>query len=356
MKQETTIDDVGGGMLVVEAPSVEDALAAVAEQIGPEGTIISAEKVSRGGVGGFFAKEIYRVSFQTTPQDHVPLETVADAPAPLIDVRSVVDRTAALAAAEDSVLDLRDGIDNSTAAVDRVLEWEEAPVEAAVPAPAPAPAAPSSTPATFGEALRAQLEARGAAPQAPTASAAAPVVDAAPVPSATVATPTVPTASPTPTARQHQAAETYAAAAPQAPAVQPQAPVVRSETAVAAQPTSAETTLVVDTETEPQSRPGRTSLGHAPDGVVPGTGSVQWNADALSRLGLPFSLIQPLADLDTNDDLALSAEEIAAGVTERLANRKPNRDIETLLDLDVDGDLVTTLSDIDQIVGFTEVQ
>ena len=58
--------------------------------------------------------------------------------------------------------------------------------------------------------------------------------------------------------------------------------------------------------------------------------------------------------LDTDNNLALSAEEIEAGVAERLAKRKPNRDIQTLLDLDVDGILGTTLADIDQIVAFTE--
>lgn len=58
--------------------------------------------------------------------------------------------------------------------------------------------------------------------------------------------------------------------------------------------------------------------------------------------------------LDTNGDLTLSADEIDAGVADLLANRKPNRDIQTLLDLDVDNDLVTTLDDIDQIVAYTD--
>ncbi len=287
MKPETTIDDVGGGMLVVEAPSVEDALAAVAEQIGPEGTIISAEKVSRGGVGGFFAKEIYRVSFQTTPQD---------APAPLIDVRAVVDNAAALAAADDQVLDLRDGVDAHTpAAVDRVLQWEE-PAAPPVPATSPAPST-ATAPSTFGEALRAQLEARNEtatmrtapAPVATPAPAAPGPTASAPAPAAVVATPTTPpTGTPAgdlpSVAPRRQQAATAAYAAPARVAV---------DTAPA----------TVDTAPSATARAGRNALAHSPAGTIPGTGSVKWNADALSRLGLPFSLIQPLADLDASDDL-----------------------------------------------------
>ena len=71
--------------------------------------------------------------------------------------------------------------------------------------------------------------------------------------------------------------------------------------------------------------------------------------------GRDRSSMENLLDrLDTNGDLALSVDEIDVGVAERLAKRKPNRDIQTLLDLDVDGDLATTLEDIDQIVAYVE--
>ncbi len=50
-----------GDLLVVEAPSAEEALAAVTEQLGADARIVSAERVRRGGIAGFFAREMVQL-------------------------------------------------------------------------------------------------------------------------------------------------------------------------------------------------------------------------------------------------------------------------------------------------------
>lgn len=62
--------DAGAALLgetesvVVEAPTVEAALEAVVAQMGTSCQIIGVEKVSRGGIAGFFGKESYQVEVQ----------------------------------------------------------------------------------------------------------------------------------------------------------------------------------------------------------------------------------------------------------------------------------------------------
>ncbi len=48
--------------IVVEAADLEAALAEVAERLGPEAEIVDAQKVHKGGLGGFFAKELVQVT------------------------------------------------------------------------------------------------------------------------------------------------------------------------------------------------------------------------------------------------------------------------------------------------------
>ncbi len=52
---------VEGGVLVVEAPSAEEALATVTERLGADARIVSAERVRRGGIAGFFAREVVQL-------------------------------------------------------------------------------------------------------------------------------------------------------------------------------------------------------------------------------------------------------------------------------------------------------
>lgn len=51
-----------GDLLVVEAPSAEEALEAVTERLGADARIVSAERVRRGGIAGFFAREMVQLT------------------------------------------------------------------------------------------------------------------------------------------------------------------------------------------------------------------------------------------------------------------------------------------------------
>lgn len=51
-----------GDQVVVEAPTAEAALELVAERLGTRAQIASVERVRRGGVGGFFARELVQVT------------------------------------------------------------------------------------------------------------------------------------------------------------------------------------------------------------------------------------------------------------------------------------------------------
>jgi len=58
-----------GDLLTVEAPTAADAVARVHEQLGPDARIVHASKVLRGGMWGFFPKEV--VQLQAEPGRHV---------------------------------------------------------------------------------------------------------------------------------------------------------------------------------------------------------------------------------------------------------------------------------------------
>src|SRR5882724_9104746 len=50
------------GLVTVEAPTAEEAIDRLSAVLGPDVDIVSAEKVARGGVGGFFAREMVQLT------------------------------------------------------------------------------------------------------------------------------------------------------------------------------------------------------------------------------------------------------------------------------------------------------
>lgn len=50
------------GTVTVEAPTTQEAMTAVAERLGPRATIVRADRVLRGGVGGFFGKQMVQLT------------------------------------------------------------------------------------------------------------------------------------------------------------------------------------------------------------------------------------------------------------------------------------------------------
>lgn len=63
--------------VTIEADTVEEALARVTSELGPDATIVSAERVRRGGIAGFFAREV--IELIAEPGGALP---ILEAPAP----------------------------------------------------------------------------------------------------------------------------------------------------------------------------------------------------------------------------------------------------------------------------------
>lgn len=115
---------------VVEAPTVEAALEAVAAQVGPDCEIVDAEKVTKGGVAGFFGKESYRVTVREPAREAVDrVLDAADAAAPDAPAAGPADTFGEMfrrelgvsvsppAGGPEPVIDLTDGVSEPATAV-----------------------------------------------------------------------------------------------------------------------------------------------------------------------------------------------------------------------------------------------
>lgn len=80
-KDAATTSAVAAAMatVVVEAPTAEEALAVVHRNHGTGARIIQAEKVLRGGVGGFFTKELVQLTVEPVAQQDTALSPVEQA-------------------------------------------------------------------------------------------------------------------------------------------------------------------------------------------------------------------------------------------------------------------------------------
>lgn len=312
------------GSVVVEAPSVESALEAVQRHCGPDAMIVDAEKVQTKGIAGFFSKQLYRV--------HVaPAAVAAEARAPQPATTAATgaapspDRTATETADEQAVFD-------ASQAVDVVLRRIEA--------------GEHHPHTSFGEALHAELAARGQAP-----SRAEPAPPREPARDATTAGPTTPPPAPNPHAAHGDVADAPSAdpawsaagarhdtgTEPAMHAIDPTLgtdervrtyeDLIRQRAALLGSPGAtidlrdrhapgggadharatggeAGSGVTPSAPTGPARATGRHPLGRPVDEWVPGAGPVRWSLDQLSRLGLPYRLISALGDLDPADDLA----------------------------------------------------
>src|SRR5258708_39689790 len=59
--ERTTVRE-DGALLLVESPTAEEALERLSLLLGPDVEIVAAGKVTRGGIGGFFAREMVQLS------------------------------------------------------------------------------------------------------------------------------------------------------------------------------------------------------------------------------------------------------------------------------------------------------
>lgn len=74
--------------ITIEADSVEDALAEVAARLGPRARIVRADRVRRGGIAGFFAREVVEV-VATAEEPAATSPSTADDPDPQTPARGV---------------------------------------------------------------------------------------------------------------------------------------------------------------------------------------------------------------------------------------------------------------------------
>src|SRR5438309_11961620 len=77
--ERTTVREEGD-LLLVESPTAEEALDRLSALLGPDVEIVAAGKVARGGVGGFFAREMVQLSARS-PSRLAPAAPPRPAPA-----------------------------------------------------------------------------------------------------------------------------------------------------------------------------------------------------------------------------------------------------------------------------------
>jgi hypothetical protein len=114
--------------LLLEGKSITALLAQVRAEHGDDVTIVAAEKIRSGGVGGFFAKERYALTVEVEPGSDAPVPAVMHDLADTgtrtnrtPDVHSVMHDRADQVLAPGSLLDLAAAIDEAEAAENSVI-------------------------------------------------------------------------------------------------------------------------------------------------------------------------------------------------------------------------------------------
>jgi hypothetical protein len=178
---------VEGATLVVERPTAEAAISEVHDRLGADARILEARRVARGGIGGFFAKEVVQIhaapaaagepagtpggpAVGTMTTSRGPAPAAAPAASAGSAVAGASSAHAAVAGAASAETDQRSpiervlaGAEQATDALDFATflrhqlasgEFDDTPMASAASAPAPTPQAPATqdplmqTPAT----------------------------------------------------------------------------------------------------------------------------------------------------------------------------------------------------------------
>ncbi|MDJ0497878.1 MAG: hypothetical protein QNJ89_08615 [Acidimicrobiia bacterium] len=293
--------------ITVEADTVEAALAEISTTFGEDAEIMRAQKVHRGGVGGFFAKEMVQLTARRRRQSAIrPSQRPAAPPSPVPNkpegdgIAGVLERMAQDADAADgdfrTVLrrELETGpVNTGSEGLLAAVGWEteaneDAAASADTPTEPPADHVVSEfvdadgdvdevpEPVTVGPVLEVSSESPEVAPVFPEVPAAAPVIEPEDVNEVIEVEPTTEPVTFT-------------------------APVVPFD--ITAQPNRDEGSA---TEPEPQLAAAETQQADEPAEdyeAPPGMGRVDWSTTALLRLGMPAPVIEAVAELDPQDDL-----------------------------------------------------
>ncbi len=279
------VDEREDATLVVEADTAEEALSLARQRLGVDLEVRSARRVERGGVAGFFAREVVLVE--------------AAPPTPADDGTERTEDEPAVAHDDDPPGEARDhrpsppltGRPDIDALVRR-LSGEDDDGTAGSSGPAGGPAERTignvlgridATEESFGTVLRRELTERGL-------RAAGTDVDG-PV-----------------AAIELRAAPPARRVGPATAVRRPSAPAGGSTSAAAPAPASIRTPTpapVAMSEPGPGARSGvawTRRLGGTRREGPPGTNGVAWSVDRLAHLGLPFPLVAAVATLDEADD------------------------------------------------------
>ncbi len=276
-----TLDTTRKDQVTVEAETVEDALTEISTQLGEDAEIMRAQKVHRGGVGGFFAKEMVQLTARKR-RDSVPLRPKPENPG----IAGVLERMAEDADAEDG--DFRTVLrrelasqpgDSESAGFLTAVGGEASDSDDEIADDSPETEPREQVVPEFGSEEAADfLE----------PVAVGPVLQVAP---------TFPEVDPVEVANVLQTIPVFAAEDPPVvPVAIPEEPEYQ-EAAELAESVSPEEAENVSTEEVV------TDSSDAVD-APPGMGSVDWGTTALLRLGMPGPVVAAVADLDPSDDLA----------------------------------------------------
>ena len=292
--------------ITVEADTVEAALAEISTKFGEDAEIMRAQKVHRGGVGGFFAKEMVQLTARRRRQSATRPPQRPAAPSPVPNkpegdgIAGVLERLAQDADAADgdfrTVLrrELETGpVNTGSEGFLAAVGWEtetnedvavpvdisnEPPAEHVVPAFADEEGDVDEVPepVTVGPVLEVAAESPEIAPTFPEVAAVEAVAELDDVSEIIELEPAGEPVSFTPPVVPFDI--TAQADGDEASATEPEPPAVVTEAEQADAPAE-------DYETPP------------------GMGRVDWSTTALLRLGMPAPVIEAVADLDPQADL-----------------------------------------------------
>ncbi len=297
---EDLTTNVTDDLVTVEAPTVEQAMARLADEVGEDARIVSAEKVARGGLGGFFAKEMVVLTAHRPETDRRSLPGVLE---------RLTERTEADEDLFGEVLRRELADHRPSPGLDNLLDaagWNGS--GSAGDPDAQDDATPLDADVAGAEAMHSE------APAAPTAAEPPPVtvgpmVSATPVPRPTTAMPEAPIS--TRIAHEHLVAmppPTGGSGVLHVPGLDA-AGITSAAAAVAlTNPTPLEATESVSLGApEVEATLPITELVN-PDG----SGAPRWAATELVRHGFPDRVVAAVNDLDSTDDLAWMSQLAAA--------------------------------------------
>ncbi len=287
-------------LITIEAPTVEEAMARLADEVGEDARIVSAEKAARGGLGGFFAKEM----------------VVLTARRPETDQRSLPGVLERMSHREDANEDLFGEVLRRELADHRPSPGLGNLLDAAGWTPAEDTSTAEEAGTTSSEPVvidAADTEADTTDPAAPPPVTVGPMVTATPVPRPATAMPEAPVAQRL--AHEHLVAmppEPSTAGVIHVPGLD--ATGITSVTAAAALANGA--TLDGDTRFETTATAARSSDAEsaAPthSAAPAGRGAPRWAIAELVRNGLPDRVVNAVRHLDPTDDLAWMSHLAAA--------------------------------------------